>query len=81
MTNGVRSSLDAGAFIALDRRSAFMLDLLRSTRDDAAELTIPCTVIAQVWRGGRQVNTARLLRAAGAHQGIVAVDELTAERA
>ena len=73
--------LDAGAFIALERRSAFMLDLLRATRDGAAELTIPRTVIAQVWRGGPQVNTARLLRAATSRHGIVTIDELTAERA
>jgi predicted nucleic acid-binding protein len=73
--------LDAGAFIALERRSAFMLRLLRATREGTAELTIPRTVIAQVWRGGRQVNTARLLGAADARQGVVTIDELTADRA
>lgn len=72
--------LDAGALVALDRRSAFMLDLLRTTLDGAAEITIPRTVIAQVWRGGKQANTARLLKAAHAREAVV-IDELTAERA
>lgn len=73
--------LDAGALIALDRRDTGMLDLLRATLSGAVEITIPRTVIAQVWRGGPQVNTARLLRAADARQGVVTVDELTDERA
>ncbi|HEX6471901.1 MAG TPA: type II toxin-antitoxin system VapC family toxin [Streptosporangiaceae bacterium] len=73
--------LDAGAFIALERRSAFMLRLLRATQNGEAEVTIPRTVIAQVWRGGRQVNTARLLGAVRAKKGIVTIDELTARRA
>lgn len=72
--------LDAGALIALDRRSTFMRNLLRATLDGAAEITIPRTVIAQVWRGGKQANTARLLKAAHIQKAVV-IDELTAERA
>jgi predicted nucleic acid-binding protein len=72
--------LDAGALIALDRRSTFMRNLLRANLDGAVEITIPRTVIAQVWRGSKQANTARLLKAAHA-RGAVVIDELTAERA
>ena len=72
--------LDAGALIALDRRNATMLDLLRAALGGAAEITIPRTVIAQVWRGNKQANIARLLKAAHAREAVV-IDELTAERA
>src|SRR3954468_24522317 len=72
--------LDAGALVALDRRSTFMLDLLHATLDGATAITIPRTVIAQVWRGSKQANTARLLKAAHAREAVV-IDELTAERA
>lgn len=72
--------LDAGALVALDRRSTFMLDLLRATLDGAVEVTIPRTVVAQVWRGGKQANTARLLNATHVREAVV-IDELTAERA
>jgi predicted nucleic acid-binding protein len=72
--------LDAGALIALDRRSTFMRNLLRANLDGAVEIAIPRTVIAQVWRGSKQANTARLLKAAHA-RGSVVIDELTAERA
>jgi predicted nucleic acid-binding protein len=73
--------LDSGALIALERRDTTMLDLLRATGNGAVEVTIPRTVIAQVWRGGRQANTARLLRAAEARHGLVTIDELTDQRA
>jgi predicted nucleic acid-binding protein len=74
--------LDSGALIALERRTAFLLDILDEVLRGAVQLVIPRTVIAQVWRGTpRQANVSRLIGAAGRADSPVLIDELTAERA
>lgn len=69
--------LDSGALIAVERRStglAKLLDMTSAAVDEVAR--IPATVVAQVWRTGRdrQAPLARLVAAA-------AVDPLDAARA
>jgi hypothetical protein len=74
--------LDAGAFIALERRSAFMVGILNETLHGTIEVVLPRTVIAQVWRGTpRQANVGRLVSAGLRRGSPVVIDELTAERA
>ena len=73
---------DAGAFIALERRSPFMISILDEALHGTIEVVLPRTVIAQVWRGTpRQANVGRLLRAGLRRGSPVVIDELTAERA
>jgi len=74
--------LDAGALIALERRSLFMLEILDAALHGKAEVVLPRTVIAQVWRGTpKQANVARLVSAGIRRGGPVIIDELTPERA
>jgi hypothetical protein len=56
--------LDAGAFIALERRSATMLALARMFVAAGTPLVTSAGVVARVWRGGagKQVPIAYLLR-------------------
>ena len=56
--------LDAGAFIALERRNATMVQLAQILSDEGTPLVTSAGVVAQVWRGGgqRQVPVAFLLR-------------------
>lgn len=56
--------LDAGAFIALERRNATMVALVRRFVTAATPLVTSAGVVAQVWRDGgqRQVPIAYLLR-------------------
>jgi hypothetical protein len=73
---------DAGAFIALERRSPLLLGILDEALHGTVEVVLPRTVIAQAWRGTpRQANTGRLISAGRARGGPVIIDELTAERA
>jgi predicted nucleic acid-binding protein len=73
---------DAGAFIALERRSPFMIGILDEALHGAIEVVLPRTVIAQVWRGTpRQANVGRLVSAGLRRGSPVIIDELTAERA
>jgi hypothetical protein len=54
--------LDAGAFIALERRSGTMVELTRRFVAARTPLVTSAGVVAQVWRGGsRQVGVAYLL--------------------
>jgi predicted nucleic acid-binding protein len=48
-TRGV--TFDTGVLIALERRNARALALLRACRLSRAKITIPATVIAEWWRG------------------------------
>jgi hypothetical protein len=74
--------LDAGAFIALERRSAFMIGILNEALHGTIEIVLPRTVIAQVWCGTpRQANVGRLVSAGLRRGSPVVIDELTAERA
>ncbi len=73
---------DAGAFIALERRSAFMIGILNEALHGTIEVVLPRTVIAQVWRGtARQAIVGRLVGAGLRRGSPVVIDELTAERA
>jgi predicted nucleic acid-binding protein len=73
---------DAGAFIALERRSSFMISILNEALHGTIEVVLPRTVIAQVWRGTpRQANVGRLVSAGLRRGSPVVIDELTAERA
>jgi hypothetical protein len=56
--------LDAGAFIALERRDRTMTALAQLFADADTPLVTSAGVVAQVWRGGteRQVPIAFLLR-------------------
>jgi predicted nucleic acid-binding protein len=72
---------DAGAFIALERRSPFMIGILDEALHGTIEVVLPRTVIAQVWRGTpRQANIGRLVSAGLRRGSPVVIDELTAER-
>jgi PIN domain len=56
--------LDAGAFIALERRDARALALAAELVADRRVAHVPAGVVAQVWRGSpRQHAMIRLLRA------------------
>jgi predicted nucleic acid-binding protein len=56
--------LDTGAFIALERRNATMVELVRRFAEKDTPLVTSAGVVAQVWRGGgvSQVPVAFLLR-------------------
>ena len=64
MTRGRGVVLDAGAFIALERRDRTMVHLAQRLADSGTPLVTSAGVVAQVWRGGghRQVPVAFLLR-------------------
>ncbi len=64
MTASSGAVLDAGAFIALERRDATMVRLARRFAADGTPLVTSAAVVAQVWRGGdrAQVPVAFLLR-------------------
>jgi predicted nucleic acid-binding protein len=73
---------DAGAFVALERRSPFMISILNEALHGTIEVVLPRTVIAQVWRGTQRQANVGLLVSAGLRRGSpVVIDELTAERA
>jgi hypothetical protein len=56
--------LDAGAFIAAERRDRTMVALIRLFADSKTPLVTSAGVVAQVWRGGadHQVPIAYLLK-------------------
>jgi hypothetical protein len=64
MKSGQGVVLDAGAFIALERRDRVMVHLARRFHDEETRLVTSAGVVAQVWRGGarEQVPLALLLR-------------------
>lgn len=68
--------LDAGAFIALERRNRVMTALVQLFVDAETPLVTSAGVVAQVWRGGaqRQVPIAFLLR----RTTVVALDNAVA---
>lgn len=45
---------DAGALIALERRDPRVIQLVQEARARGRGIVIPATVLAQVWRGGRE---------------------------
>ncbi len=69
--------LDAGAFIAFEKRDRRILTLIERALHTRAPLHAPAGVIAQVWRdGGKQVRLARLVNA-----GVIEIRELDLEEA
>jgi hypothetical protein len=56
--------LDAGAFIALERRDGTMVELARRFAEEETPLLTSAGVVAQIWRGGGpdQVPIVFLLR-------------------
>ncbi|MBI4951829.1 MAG: hypothetical protein HY908_07325 [Myxococcales bacterium] len=64
--------LDAGAFIALERRKPVMVHLCQRFREARTPLVTSACVVAQIWRGGAgvQAPVAWLLRS-------VEVEDLT----
>lgn len=64
MTEGAGVVLDAGAFIALERRNKVMVSLARRFVEANTPLVTSAGVVAQVWRGGagNQVPVAYLLK-------------------
>jgi hypothetical protein len=56
--------LDTGAFIALERRDATMVELVRRFAEKDTQLATSAGVVAQLWRGGglSQVPVVFLLR-------------------
>jgi hypothetical protein len=64
MKGGPGVVLDAGPFIALERRNRTMVALARLFIEAGTPLVTSAGVVAQVWRGGghRQVPIAFLLR-------------------
>lgn len=65
--------LDAGAFIALERRDGRMLALADQLHRGRRTARVPAGVVAQIWRGSaRQHASLRLIRT-----GTVNVDALT----
>ena len=68
--------LDAGAFIALERRDRTMVALAQIFVDEQTPLVTSAGVVAQVWRGGgqRQVPIAFLLK----HVLVAALDHAVA---
>ncbi len=69
--------LDAGAFIAVEGNDRSMMALLRETHRQGRPLRTSAIVVAQVWRGPRQANVARLLRSVD----VLPVDERIAREA
>lgn len=55
--------MDAGALVAVERRSTYMLRLTGRAAALGTPFVIPAPVLAQAWRGGaRQALLARFLR-------------------
>ncbi len=76
--NGV--VLDAGALIAIDRRSEEIQTLLKTVRRSNLLVAVPANVITQAWRdGARQALLAKFL--AEPWVRVVAVDEQLAKAA
>lgn len=80
MTGGAELALitlDAGALIALERRSSRMRAMLETVRQRDGLALIPAAVLAQVWRDGRR-NTAIARTVKSRYVRVVALDAATA---
>ena len=68
--------LDAGALIAIERGDSGIRSLLRDALARGVAVDVPCTVVAQVWRGSgpRQARLAALLGADGLDQPALDAD-------
>jgi hypothetical protein len=73
-----RLILDAGAFIAFERRQEQVMALLRAAQEGRIQLLTVSPVVGQVWRNGRrQTELARLFRSVD----IRVVDDESARKA
>jgi hypothetical protein len=62
----VKAVLDAGALVAIDRRSRLIGAQLRVLQQQGTPIRVSSAVVGQVWRDGRkQANLARVLAGAG----------------
>ncbi len=73
----MRLVLDAGALVAIEKADESMRRQLRAAQRLGLELVTTSPVVAQVWRGPRQANLARMLVATR----VDAPDESAARRA
>jgi len=55
--------MDAGALMAVENNDRSTMARLRIAQSQSRPLRTSAIVVAQVWRGGRQANLARLLQA------------------
>lgn len=69
-------TLDAGALIGLERGDGRVLALLDRVSQAGGRVLIPAGVVAQTWRGPRQVRLARLLHSRDVE--VVPLDEASA---
>jgi predicted nucleic acid-binding protein len=67
-------TLDAGALIAFERGEQRVRAILREASTSDRTITVPATVVAEAWRGGRRRWLADLL-------GLAVVEPLTDELA
>lgn len=58
--------LDSGAFIAVERRDRSFAAFIQAADNENAEIVIPATVIAEVWRDPPRHQSNALIRAADA---------------
>jgi hypothetical protein len=58
LSSGAGVVLDAGAFIALERKNRTMVHLVQRFVAASTPLVTSAGVVAQVWRGGDQANVA-----------------------
>ncbi|MGH3544809.1 MAG: hypothetical protein ACRDPW_02600 [Mycobacteriales bacterium] len=78
MSTGI--TFDAGALIAVERRSGRMQALLDEAAKNKVSISVPAGALGQAWRGGtRQARLAKLLRSD--QVSVVALDELRARAA
>jgi len=62
----VKAVLDAGALVAIDRRSRLVGAQLRVLQRQGTPIRVSSAVVGQVWRDGRkQANLARVLAGVG----------------
>ncbi|GLX02620.1 type II toxin-antitoxin system VapC family toxin [Microtetraspora sp. NBRC 16547] len=78
-----RFVLDTGALIQLELGNEDVLEILARAAEGTAQVVIPRTVVAEVWRGGpRQAWLGAFLKLAGGGRDAgVTFDELTPHRA
>ena len=58
----VGATLDTGALIALERRSARMKGVIDRLSSELITVTVPAAVLAEWWRSGGEPSQRRLLR-------------------
>lgn len=55
-------TLDSGALIAFEKGDRAVWALIKLANDEEATITVPATVLAQVWRGSNLARIAKLLQ-------------------